>query len=86
MAAELTKNQNDESLKNIFFQKRKVWTSRTQNVYSRSKTIFEKSVFSIKIGKTELSFLINGFANSSKYQRIHFNEFYDKIVVANNFT
>ena len=42
--------------------------------------------FSIEIGKTEFSFLINGSDNSSKYQRIHFNEFQDKIIVANNFT
>ena len=42
--------------------------------------------FSIKIGKTEFSFLINGSDNSSKYQRIYFDEFHDKISVANNFT
>ena len=28
---------------------------------------------------------MNRSANSSKYQRIHFNEFDDKIIVANNF-
>ena len=43
-------------------------------------------LFSIKIGKTEFSFLINGSDNSSKYQRINFNEFHDIIIVANNFT
>ena len=42
--------------------------------------------FFIKIGKTEFSFSINGSDNSSEYQRIHCNEFYDKIIVANNFT
>ena len=38
-------------------------------------------LFFIEIGKTEFSFLINGSDISSKYQRIHFNEFYDKIFV-----
>ena len=42
--------------------------------------------FSIKTGKTEFSFLINGSDNSSKYQSTHFNEFHDKIIVVNNFT
>ena len=37
------------------------------------------------MSKTEFSFLINQSDNSSKYQRIHFNEFNDKIIVANNF-
>ena len=34
----------------------------------------------------EFLFLINAFDNSSEYQRIHFNEFYDRIIVANNLT
>ena len=41
---------------------------------------------SIKIGKSEFSFLTNGSDNSSKHQRMLFNEFHDKIIVANNFT
>ena len=41
-------------------------------LFSRDKSKF----FSSEIGKTEFSFLINGSDNSSKYQRILFNEFY----------
>ena len=40
----------------------------------------------MKIGRTEFSFLINGSDNSSQYQRIHFKDFHDRIIVANNFT
>ena len=55
-------------------------------IFKGQKYIFCLKFFSIQIGKTEFSFLINGSDNSSKYQRIHFNEFRDKIIVANNFT
>ena len=54
--------------------------------FQETKVNFCSKFFSIKIGKTEFSFLINESDNSSKYQRIHFNEFHDKIIVANNFT
>ena len=66
---------------------RKDWISLLEKkdlIFKRQ--IFRSKFFSIKIGKTEFSFLINGPDNSSKYQRIHFNEFHDKIIVANNFT
>ena len=53
--------------------------------FKRQKYIFCSKFFS-KIGKTEFRFLINGSDNSSKYQRIYFHEFHDKIIVANNFT
>ena len=52
---------------------------------SRDTSTFFVLFFSIKIGKTEFLFLINGSDNLSKCQRIHFNEFHDKIIVANNF-
>ena len=55
-------------------------------IFKRLKQIFCSKIFFIKIGNNEFSFLINGFDNSSKYQRIHFNEFQDRIIVANNFT
>ena len=55
-------------------------------IFKREKANFFSNFFSIKIGKTEFSFLINRSDNSSKYQKIHFNEFHDKIIVANNFT
>ena len=55
-------------------------------IFKRRKYIFCSKFFSIKIGKTEFSFLINGSDNSGKYQRIDFNEFHDKIILANNFT
>ena len=48
--------------------------------------MFCSKFFSVKIGKTEFSFSINGADNSSKYQRIHFNKFHDKLIGANNFT
>ena len=54
--------------------------------FKRQKSIFCLKFFSIKIGKTEFLFLINRSDNSSKYQRIYFNEFHDKIIVTNNFT
>ena len=54
-------------------------------IFKRQKYIFCSKFFSIKIGKTEFSFLINGSDNLSKYQRVYFNEFHDKIIVANNF-
>ena len=55
-------------------------------IFKRQKLIFLSKVFYIKIGDTELSFLINGSYNSSKYQRIHFNGFPDKIIFVNKFT
>ena len=55
-------------------------------IFKRQKKIYGSKFFSIKIGKTELSFVINGSDNSSKYQRIHFDKFHNKIIVANNFT
>ena len=51
-----------------------------------NEELWIKLFFSIKISKTEFSFLINGSEISSKYQRIHFNKFHDKTIVANNFT
>ena len=51
-----------------------------------TKVNFCSKFFSIKIGEVEFSFLINGSNNSSKYQRIHFNELHDEIIVANNLT
>ena len=53
--------------------------------FKSQKSIFVQ-FFSIKIGKTELLFLINGSDNLNKYQRIHFDKFHDKIIVADNFT
>ena len=56
-------------------------------IFKRHKYIFFQN-FSLLIGKNEFSFLRNGSDDSSKYQRVHltFNEFHDKIIVANNFT
>ena len=54
--------------------------------FQETKLNFLFNFFSIKIGKTEFSFFINVSDNLSKYQRIHFNEFHDKVIFANNFT
>ena len=40
----------------------------------------------MKIERTGFLFLINGSDNSSKYQRIHFKELHDQIIVAYNFS
>ena len=61
-----------------FFQKNRPHGQET-------KVIFCSKFFFINIDKTEFSFLINGSEKTSKYQRIHFNEFHDKIIVASNF-
>ena len=62
--------------KNFIFLKKK------ETSFSRDKSKFFVQFFCIEIGKTEFLFSINGSENSSKYQRIHFNEFHDKIIVA----
>ena len=59
---------------------------KTDLIFKKQKKDFCSKFFSVKIGKTEFSFLINGSNNSSKYQRIHFNEFHDRKIVANNLT
>ena len=55
------------------------WKNRPD--FQETKVIFCSKFFSIKIGKTEFSFIMNGSENSSKYPRIYFNEFQELLQI-----